>query len=77
MMFLNVFSSKICYYDNYGDFSNGVHLFPFRTEKLSPLAQMVLHEMCGIVCRCRTYKEAVSKGQLLFFILRTCLNFIQ
>ena len=27
---------------SYGDYSSGVHLFPFRTEKLSPLAQMVL-----------------------------------
>ena len=25
-----------------GDYGGGVHLFPFRTEKLSPLAQMVL-----------------------------------
>ncbi len=28
---------------SYGDYSSGDHLFPFRTEKLSPLAQMVLH----------------------------------
>ena len=27
----------------YGDYSGGDHLFPFRTEKLSPPAQMVLH----------------------------------
>ena len=26
----------------YGDYSGGVHLFPFRTEKLSPPALMVL-----------------------------------
>ncbi len=26
----------------YGDYSSGVHLFPFRTESLSPLTQMVL-----------------------------------
>ena len=26
----------------YGDYCGGDHLFPFRTEKLSPLAQMVL-----------------------------------
>jgi hypothetical protein len=26
----------------YGDYSGGDHLFPFRTEQLSPLAQMVL-----------------------------------
>ena len=28
---------------SYGDYSGGDHLFPFRTEKLSPPAQMVLH----------------------------------
>ena len=27
---------------SYGDFSKGVHLFPYRTEKLSPLWPMVL-----------------------------------
>ena len=27
---------------SYGDYSSGDHLFPFRTESLSPLAQMVL-----------------------------------
>ena len=33
-----------CFYRrSYGDYSSGVHLFPFRTESLSPLAQMVLH----------------------------------
>ena len=26
----------------YGDYCDGVHLFPFRTEKLSPSAPMVL-----------------------------------
>ena len=26
----------------YGDYCSGDHLLPFRTEKLSPLAQMVL-----------------------------------
>ena len=33
----------IIYLKYYGDFSEGAHLFPFRTEKLSPPAQMVLH----------------------------------
>ncbi len=28
---------------SYGGYSKGVHLFPFRTEKLSPLWPMVLH----------------------------------
>ena len=32
---------------SYGDYSSGDHLFPFRTEKLSPLAQMVLHHNAG------------------------------
>ena len=34
---------------NLGGYSNGAHLFPFRTEKLSPLAQMVL-PFGGRVC---------------------------
>ena len=29
--------------DTYGDYSAEVHLFPFRTEKLSPAAPMILH----------------------------------
>ena len=31
------------YQDTYGDYSAEVHLFPFRTEKLSPAAPMILH----------------------------------
>ena len=31
----------------YGGFSKGVHLFPYRTEKLSPLWPMVLHHNAG------------------------------
>ncbi len=34
--------SNLRFLRSYGDFSSGVHLFPFRTEKLRPLAQMVL-----------------------------------
>ena len=30
-----------------GGYSSGVHLFPFRTEKLSPDAPMVLSAMTG------------------------------
>ena len=30
---------------SYGDYSGGDHLFPFRTEKLSPPAQMVLQSL--------------------------------
>ena len=32
---------------SYGGFSKGVHLFPYRTEKLSPLWPMVLHHNAG------------------------------
>ena len=31
----------------YGDFAEGVHLFPSRTEKLSPSWPMVLHHNAG------------------------------
>jgi hypothetical protein len=35
-----------CVY-SYGGFAEGVHLFPYRTEKLSPLWPMVLHHNAG------------------------------
>ena len=31
------------YRETHGDYSAEVHLFPFRTEKLSPAAPMILH----------------------------------
>ena len=31
------------YEETHGDYSAEVHLFPFRTEKLSPAAPMILH----------------------------------
>jgi hypothetical protein len=31
----------------YGGFAEGVHLFPYRTEKLSPSWPMVLHQNAG------------------------------
>ena len=36
---------------NLGGYSTGVHLFPYRTEKLRPVAQMVL-PYGGRVCHC-------------------------
>ena len=36
---------------HFGGYGAGVHLFPFRTEKLSPAAPMILQEMCGKVGR--------------------------
>ena len=32
---------------SYGGIAEGVHLFPFRTEKLSPSWPMVLHNNAG------------------------------
>jgi hypothetical protein len=32
---------------SYGGFAEGVHLFPYRTEKLSPSWPMVLHHNAG------------------------------
>ena len=36
---------------NLGGYSAGAHLFPYRTEKLRPVAQMVL-PFGGRVCHC-------------------------
>jgi|GEM_PF-5401981 hypothetical protein len=39
----NAYKTKLYQYISFlGDYSSEVHLFPFRTEKLSSLAQMVL-----------------------------------
>ena len=49
--------------------AKGIHLFPFRTEKLSPLAPMVL-PTGGRVGRCRIQMERVTEMWLsLFFVL--------
>jgi hypothetical protein len=44
----------------YGVYSGGDHLFPFRTEKLSPPAQMVLGLKPGRVCRCQFFNKTPS-----------------
>ena len=46
----------------------GFHLFPFRTEKLSPPAPMVLHTR-GRVGSCRFFRRELSSTELgsLFF----------
>ena len=53
----------------YGDFSIRDHLFPFRTEKLSLIAQMVLGKT-GRVCRRRPYGGLFPEFKSLNFILR-------
>ena len=61
----------------YGDFSIRDHLFPFRTEKLSLIAQMVLGKT-GRVCRRRPHEDKFLdfKASILieaFFIYNLCL----
>ena len=56
--------------DTHGDYSAEVHLFPFRTEKLSPAAPMILHESCGKVGRRHPITEELpNMAALLVFIL--------
>ena len=45
--------------------ATGFHLFPFRTEKLSPLAPMVLRKS-GRVGRCQLYQACVHPSTGLF-----------
>ena len=53
--------------------AKGIHLFPFRTEKLSPLAPMVL-PTGGRVGRCRIQMERVTEMWLsLFLSYLSCL----
>ena len=55
--------------------AKGIHLFPFRTEKLSPLAPMVL-PTGGRVGRCRIQMERVTEMWLsLFLSYLSCLVF--
>ena len=48
------------YIETHGDYSAEVHLFPFRTEKLSPAAPMILHESCGKVGRRHPHNGSLS-----------------
>ena len=61
-------------YPLYGVYSGGDHLFPFRTEKLSPPAQMVLGLKPGRVCRCQFYNKtpSINLGGVFCFI---CFDF--
>ena len=54
------------YQDTHGDYSAEVHLFPFRTEKLSPAAPMILHKDCGKVGRRHPYNGSLSIALGLF-----------
>ncbi len=58
----------VCLYTrSYGDYSSGVHLFPFRTESLSPLAQMVLQFLWESMSSPIFYKPSLTAG--FFFAL--------
>ncbi len=52
---------------SYGDYSSGVHLFPFRTESLSPLAQMVLQFLWESMSSPIFFKPSLTAG--FFFAL--------
>ena len=45
----------------------GFHLFPFRTEKLSPIAPMVLHTR-GRVGRRRLLQESYTSNSVTLFL---------
>ena len=47
-----------------GGNSEGDHLFPFRTEKLSPSAPMVLALKAGRVGHCQLFYFLVSKARM-------------
>ena len=60
--------------ETHGDYSAEVHLFPFRTEKLSPAAPMILHESCGKVGRRHPHNENLSNQLGFFCFYRITLN---
>ena len=51
----------------HGGYSDGVHLFPFRTEKLSPSAQMVLPYKVGEYVAASFTKPRFIRTGVLFF----------
>ena len=57
------------YLKPFGGYSGGAHLFPFRTEKLSPPAQMVLNQI-GRVCRRRILLNPAYESSQGFFLPR-------
>lgn len=69
MYFLSFY--VISYLRSYGDCSGGVHLFPFRTEKLSPPAPMILPKG-GKVGRRQFFKNPVLTG-FFFALLSTAI----
>src|SRR6202000_2062043 len=52
---------------SYGGFAEGVHLFPYRTEKLSPSWPMVLHHNAGEQVAAIFFEKASSKDEVFFF----------
>ena len=50
-----------------GDYSEGVHLFPFRTESLSPSAQMVLQYNAGEYVVATHNKKPHESGAFLVY----------
>ena len=61
-------------YIPYGGYTEGVHLFPFRTEQLSPSWPMVLGHNPGRVGSRRLIKESSTFMLGIFFIYITFLG---
>lgn len=57
----------------FGGYSNGDHLFPFRTEKLSPFAQMVLPYKVGEYVAA-SFKETPIERSGFCFLVSTPLD---
>ena len=56
------------------------HLFPFRTEKLSPLAPMVLHSNAGeqaaaFFYKLKPWRQRCLQGSLVFILSFFCIAF--
>ena len=79
LIYLTCFANMLSYYlhpitatwiiPSYGGFAEGVHLFPYRTEKLSPSWPMVLAPQCGRVGSCHIYLTKASQKCGAFVIL--------
>ena len=67
-----------CYYTINGDHAAKVHLFPFRTQKLSFAGSKVLAwRHAGRIEHCRFSKETSPQKVMFFYCLKILLTFAQ
>ncbi len=67
----NMFFMKL---KTHGGYCIGDHLFPYRTEKLSPIAQMVLPYKVGEYVAASFPKSFDSQESELFFFIPICIS---